>query len=158
LIGFLALSVLASVGIALADDSAPSEDQPGQADEAGPGPAPVIDASNPKLDGVLNSAARVAASSGDDAALADAGSAGVAVVSGTLRVVVESTAPDTTAARAVVEAAGGTVEAEYADTIQALLAPSAIETVAASPDVRFVRMPAIGVPNAGPSVRSGHSP
>lgn len=139
--------------------AAPSPDA-----QAGPSPAPPEEAmppqqapdpaapegKHPKMESQLAETASAARTAGDAAALAVAEARGLAVVNGAVRVVIESATPDRSAARAAVVAAGGIVEAEYADLIQALLPPSALETVAASPDVRYVRAPARAVPNRAP--------
>jgi hypothetical protein len=101
---------------------------------------------HPKMDGVVAATARTATLAGDDAALDLAQARGLSTVGSDVRVVVESADPDLSAAREVVLAAGGTVEAEYADLIQALLAPSMLEQVANDPAVRYVRAPASAVP------------
>lgn len=58
-----------------------------------------------------------------------------------IRVVVESAGPRDRAVAAV-RAAGGTVEAEYEDLVQALVAPAMLEALAADPAVAYVRQPA----------------
>jgi len=65
-------------------------------------------------------------------------------------VLVETDNPDLTLAKAAIVAAGGVVEGEYADTIQALMPPSGLDALAASPDVRYVRAPARGMPGRAP--------
>jgi hypothetical protein len=124
-------------------DGGPPPDQP-------PDPS-AIDLTNldkhPKMEGVIAATARTAPLQGDGAALDLARSRGVTVVGTAVRVVVESVDPDPSAAHAVVVAAGGVVEAEYADAIQTLLPPSALEQVATDPTVRYIRAPAVGVPN-----------
>jgi hypothetical protein len=151
----LALSVLAGMGVAMADDGGSSGEQTGHTDESEALAPVTADGKHLKLDGVLAAAAITAASAGDDAALAAAGSVGAPVAGSALRVVVESTSMDLTAARTAILAAGGTIEAEYADTIQALLLPSALEAVASSSDVRYVRLPAVGVPGRSPGTGVG---
>jgi hypothetical protein len=149
---------LAGVTLGQASDESPT---PGRVPEGSvpdggpPGDAPadpgVVDATNldkhPKMDGVIAATARTAHFESDAAALDLARSRGVTVVGTTVRVIVESVDPDPSAAHAVVVAAGGIVEAEYADAIQALLAPSALEQVANDPTVRYIQAPARGVPN-----------
>ena len=58
-----------------------------------------------------------------------------------IRVIVES-AGDPAQAVAAVRAVGGTVEAEYRDLVQALVAPNMLERLAADPAVAYVREPA----------------
>ena len=151
--GLLVVGVLG--GIAMADD-ATSADQttspeatPGRADEPAPPPvnAPVR---REKLDGTLAAIADAAVTTGDEAALTAAQAGGLTTSGGAIRVLVESANPDLTAAKAAIMAAGGTVEAEYADTIQALMPPGSLDTLAVSPDVRYVRAPAGRTPDAAP--------
>jgi hypothetical protein len=124
-------------------DGAPAGDQPAGAGVTDPAS---LD-KHPKMEGVLAATARTASIVGADAALDLAQSRGVAVVGSAVRVIVESVDPDPSAARAVVLAAGGVIEGEYANAIQALLPPSALEQVANDPAVLYVRSPARGVPN-----------
>ena len=154
-IALLTAGVLIVVGLlggsAMADDAA-STDQatsPGRADESArpPGTSTVR---REKLDGALAAIADSAVASGDEAALAAAQAGGLTTSGGAIRVLVESANPDLTAAKAAIVAAGGTVEAEYADTIQALMPPSGLDALAASPDVRYVRAPAGRAPDAAP--------
>jgi hypothetical protein len=66
-----------------------------------------------------------------------------------VRIYVESArGADRAGAVAAVRAAGGRVEAEYADLVQALVPISALDGLANSPEVRYVRPPDIGVPAA----------
>ena len=58
-----------------------------------------------------------------------------------VRVVVESAGPRDQAAAAV-RAVGGTIEAEYRELVQALIAPGMLEQLAANPAVAYVRQPA----------------
>ena len=58
-----------------------------------------------------------------------------------IRVIVESAGAPAQAAAAV-RAAGGTVEAEYRDLVQALVVPVMLERLAADPAVKYVREPA----------------
>jgi hypothetical protein len=124
-------------------DGAPARDQPPGVDVTDPAN---LD-KHPKMEGILAATARTVPLQGDDAALDLARASGVAVVGSAVRVIVESVDPDPSAARAVVLAAGGVVEGEYANAIQALLPPSALEQVANDPAVQYVRTPARGVPN-----------
>jgi hypothetical protein len=139
-------------GIAMADDdtsregSVPPVATPVRTDESAP-PAfgapqfkPTV--KHDKLDGALAAIADTTAASGEAVALAAAEDSGLAVSGGNVRVIVESASPDLSAARAAILAAGGTVEGEYADTIQALIPLSGLDALAASPDVRYVRAPA----------------
>ena len=124
----LAVGVLFVVGllgrIAMADDAASSdqttssEATPGRADESAPQPVNST-VRREKLDGTLAAIADSAVIAGDEAALAAAQAGGLTTSGGAIRVLVESTSLDLTAAKAAIIAAGGTVEAEYADTIQA---------------------------------------
>ena len=142
-------------GVAMAKDAMPPEQittpeaTPGRADETGSQPVPPA-IRREKLDGTLAAIADTAATAGDESALAVAQSRALAVSGGMVRVLVESASPDLTAARAAIVAAGGTVEAEYADTIQALVPPAGLDALAASPDVRYVRAPAGRSPDAAP--------
>lgn len=153
----LAVVVLGLAGrIALADGPAPPglptppDETPGRADESS-SPAftvpPLTPAVQPlKMDGLLANVAAVAATSGDEAALATAQAGGLVVSGGMVRVLVETDNPDLSRAKAAIVAAGGTVEGEYADTIQALMPPAGLDVLAASPDVRYVRTPARPMP------------
>ena len=58
-----------------------------------------------------------------------------------VRVVIESAGPRDQAVAAV-HAAGGRVEAEYRELVQALVAPATLEQLAANPAVAYVRQPA----------------
>jgi hypothetical protein len=142
-------------GIAMADDALPldqatsPDSTPGRADEAAP-PYVKSVVRREKLDGALAAIAEAAVTSGDEAALASAQAGSLAVSGGTIRVLVESANPDLTPAKAAIVAAGGTVESEYADTIQAMMPPSGLDAVAASPDVRYVRAPAGRTPGGMP--------
>lgn len=158
-LGVLCQSALAGDG--LTQD--PPTEQPAGPDGAPAGTPVLTDESGPvqvparptgqrlKMDGALGLVAETAATSGDAAALAVAESRGLTVVGGAVRVVVESVSMDLTNAEAAISAAGGTVEAAYADAIQALLPPSGLDQVAASPDVRMVRAPARFEPNSRPA-------
>ena len=64
-----------------------------------------------------------------------------------VRVVVESAGPRPGAVAAV-RAVGGTVEAEYEDLVQALVAPGVLDRLAADPAVAYVRQPARPIPDA----------
>ena len=142
------------VGVAMADgDPTPSE-TPGRADESAlPGapvsapPVRVTDGASDKLDAALAQVASTARTAGDESALAVAQANGLAVAGGSIRVLVESATPDLTGARAAIVATGGVIEGEYAETIQALLPPSGLDLVAASPDVRLIRAPAARTPD-----------
>jgi subtilisin family serine protease len=65
----------------------------------------------------------------------------VVVQDALIRVIVES-AGDPAQAVAAVRSVGGTVEAEYRDLVQALVAPVMLERLAADPAVAYVRQPA----------------
>lgn len=155
------LVVLVSVGMAMADGEPPEQppaEQPATTPGRGDERASAIGTSRPhrgKMDGALASIAETALSAGDEAALVTAQSAGLAVVGGQIRVLVECVSLDLSNASAAILAAGGVVEGEYADTIQALLPPSALDTVAASPDVRYVRAPAGRTTDAAPVPNRG---
>ncbi|MGE3273217.1 MAG: hypothetical protein AB7P40_31080 [Chloroflexota bacterium] len=153
----LIASMVASIGCvtggAMASGDAPppepqATETPGQADESlAPAPAVrVTDVDAEKLIGPLAEIASVARVSGDEAALDTARLNGLTSSGGSVRVLVESASADLTAARAAIVAAGGTIEGEYADTIQALVPPSGLEQVATNPDVRLVRAPAARTP------------
>ncbi|MCC7368895.1 MAG: hypothetical protein IT306_10760 [Chloroflexi bacterium] len=159
--GTLLIVVLVLGGVAVADGDLPApppaeqpEATPGSADERSPAtgaPAPRRE----KLDGALAAIAETALTAGDDAALAAAQAAGLAISGGQIRVLVECVSLDLANAHAAILAAGGVVEGEYADTIQAMLLPSALDVVAGSPDVRFVRAPAGRSTDAAPLPNRG---
>lgn len=164
----LAVGALATLcvlgGIAMADgdlpptEASPADATPGRADETTPPSftsAPVTPAARrEKMDGALGAVADAAATTGDEAALGVAQARGLAVSGGQVRVLVETDNPDLTDAKNAIVAAGGAVEGEYADTIQALMPPSGLDALAASPDVRYVRAPAQRAPGRMP----GRSP
>ena len=147
-LGVLLLAVLtASVSLGQVPDGAPPEGSPTDQPPAGAGvPDPLDLDKHPKMEGVVAATAATALTSGDAAALDLARSRGLTVVGTDVRVVVESVDPDPTAARNAVLAAGGTVEGEYANLIQALLAPSALLQVANDPAVAYIRAPVQGYP------------
>jgi hypothetical protein len=164
-LGTLVLAAVVVLGvlgrIALADGPAPpslptppepspNEQIPGRADESSP-PALTVPPLTPpaqplKMDGLLANVAAVAATSGDEAALATAQAGGLVVSGSMVRVLVETDNPDLSPAKSAIVAAGGTVEGEYADTIQALMPPAGLDVLAASPDVRYIRTPARPMP------------
>jgi subtilisin family serine protease len=101
-----------------------------------------------KMDASMAEIARTAGGRGVGNPLDTARTRGIAVVQGALvRVVVES-AGDPRAAVSAVRAAGGQVEAEYADLVQALVAPSSLERLATDAAVNYVRAPARPHPDA----------
>jgi hypothetical protein len=147
------LAVLAVVSVGISFGQVPEGSVPDGASPPGQGTgASVVDPADldkhPKMAGSIAATARTAPLSGEDAALDLARARGLTVVGTTVRVVVESADPDLSATRGAIVAAGGTVEGEYADIIQALLAPSMLEQVANDPAVRYIRAPASGVPNS----------
>jgi hypothetical protein len=158
-----AIAVLSLLGgIAVAD-----ENPPAKTDDADIGPSlrreptPIIlvrDARSEKLDSGLLAVVMASEGPGETVALSVAERIQVPVIDGRLRVVVEATTLDLTNARTAVLAAGSIMEAEYADTIQALVPPSGLDAIIASPDVRYVRAPAGMAPNQGPNRPSGISP
>lgn len=125
---------------------------PGRADEGGPVQVPARPAvQRPKLDGALAVIAETVVTSGDEAALVQARTLGLTVVGGRVRVLIQYVSSDLTNADTVILTVGGTNEAAYADTIQALVPPSGLDRLAASPDVLTVRSPAGRMPDGPPS-------
>jgi hypothetical protein len=100
--------------------------------------------SSPTLATTLDDVARAQRDTGHGAARASA--LGLRVQRGGVRVVVEPRGSQS-AANAV-RAAGGEIEATYAGLVQALVAPSELETLSRSPEVEYVRPPQRLVPQA----------
>ena len=122
------------------NEQAVEEDGP----DVEPGERPSV--GNPKLDHQLAVLARAQSTRRARAAMAEAH--GLDMVDGNVRVVVEAGEADLRATRAAVAAAGGKVEAEYADLIQALVPVSTLEALAADPAVHYVRPPFSSTPEA----------
>jgi subtilisin family serine protease len=127
----------------------------GRVDEQDPAPpssggarTPSGDGRHPKMDAAVAASAAAARRSGAAAGLEVARERGLSATNDTVQVVIESAAANPAAARAVVLANGGIIEAEYADLIQARLAPAALALVAADPSVRYVRVPSRPWPDA----------
>jgi len=134
------------VPLVLADGDGSSSVTPGLANESSAPDPPAPEAKRDKLPTALALVADAARKAGDEAAISIAQTHGLTVVGGSVRVVVESASADLTGARAAIVSAGGTVEGEYLDTIQALLPPCGLDPVSASADVRAIRAPAMGIP------------
>lgn len=111
---------------------------PSIADDAVPTAVPAA-AGNPKLASALARVARVESRSGGAAALDVARAGHVAKQGKLLRVVLERRAGANL--EPAVAASGGRVEGTWRNLVQALVPPSALETLAARSDVRFVRQP-----------------
>lgn len=111
----------------------------------------VLDVQAQKHDRMEGALALIASAAGGRIAqspLAIARSRALTVVDGRLiRVVVESTGPRADAVAAV-RAVGGRVEAEYEDVVQALVPPSMLDALAASPAVAYVTQPSRAHPEA----------
>ena len=121
--------------LAAPDASAPLETQlTGRRPTAG-------DRRHPKLDSQLAAVIQSDSDRGPETALAEARGRGLDVVDNRIRVVIESVPGSGAGARAAASAAGGEVEAEYANLIQAVLPIQALERVAGDADVRYVRPP-----------------
>ena len=133
------------------NEQAVEEDGP----DVAPGERPSV--GNPKLDHQLAVLAGAQGTRRARAAMAEAH--GLDMVGGNVRVVVETGEADLRSARAAVVAAGGQVEAEYADLIQALVPVSRLEALAADPAVRYVRPPFSSTPEAitGEGVTTTHT-
>lgn len=108
----------------------------------------VQDQKHPKMDGRTALVARSAKGHGGRNPLDVARSQDVVVVHDALvRVVIESAAAPA-AARAAVRAAGGILEADYHDLVQASVAPVMLEALANDPAVKYLRQPARPQPDA----------
>jgi subtilisin family serine protease len=105
-------------------------------------PAPITPKNkHPTIDSQLVAVARAFRDGGEVAALAEARRRSLKVVGSRVQVVVESRAPDRSGARGAVAAAGGTVEEEVGNLIQALVPPSGIERLGEDAAVHFLRPP-----------------
>jgi subtilisin family serine protease len=100
-----------------------------------------------RLDGSVALVARAAAGWTTTPALTVARARDVAIVEDKVQVIVESTG-DRSQTAAAVRAVGGTVQGEYEDLVQALVAPAQLEPLAASPAVKYIRRPAQMHPDA----------
>ena len=98
---------------------------------------------HPKMESNLVAVGRAAQSGDVSAALGRARDAGINVSGTSVRVIVESAGSSTARAKAAVMAAGGTVEAEYANLVQALVPATSLEALANDPGVAYVRQPAM---------------
>ncbi len=105
---------------------------------------------NPNLESILVKLARIERERGAAAAADVARVRGVAVSGNLVRVIIEASAADASAARAAAIELGATVEAQYANLVQALVPVSALEPLAAHPAVRYVRTPEVPQPDAVP--------
>ncbi|MCC7367978.1 MAG: S8 family serine peptidase [Chloroflexi bacterium] len=164
----LALPIWADGGAARAAAGGPTAApvmQQRQRDERAPGfRAPDVairEQKQAKLDSTLALVSRAAGGRGDQNPLDVARSREVDVVHNALvRVVVESAGARQQAINAV-RAAGGVVEAEYRDLVQALVAPQQLDALAADGGVAYVRQPArpfhdaVGGEGVGASGASG---
>ena len=129
------LVVAVALGTAVALFVAPSAPTAESADHLrAPRPA----AKSQELASSLAEVVRAQKSSGSGVARAQ--ELGLAVSAGRVRVVVEAHAARAAAEEAV-RASGGSVEAVYADLVQALVAPAAIEPLSRSAAVAYVRSP-----------------
>jgi hypothetical protein len=96
---------------------------------------------HPKLDTPLATVARIVRDRGTDEALQAAGEMSLEVADARVRVVVARQPTQMSVVRAVVEAAGGEVEAEATSATGALIPISSIVEIADHPAVRAVRIP-----------------
>ena len=101
-----------------------------------------------KLSGELALLSRAANVGGPDAAIATAQSRSVDMHGDQVQVVVQSDGSDRSGARDAVKGAGGTIQGEYEDLVQALVPVTALEKIANDPDVSYVSRPMHGVPDA----------
>ena len=152
-VGALILPLVSGGGTAGAIPEGRTEITPrqGQTGDRAPDPGVVAqDAQvqkHDKMDGTLTLVARAAASGVQDP-VDVARARGIGIVGNRLvRVVVESSGPRSSAVTAV-RAVGGTVEAEYEDLVQALVAPGVLDRLAGDPAVAYVRQPARPIPDA----------
>jgi uncharacterized repeat protein (TIGR01451 family) len=99
---------------------------------------------HPKLESQLVGIGRTSRTVSVSSALDQSRGASISVVGSQVRVIVEAAGGSNAGAKAAVQANGGTVEAEYANLVQALLPPANLEAVANDPRVAYVRTPAIG--------------
>ncbi len=95
----------------------------------------------PEIDSGLARVASIAGRQGVPAALAAARADGLGVRSGLVHVIVEAGTGGTGAASSAITAAGGHVDASFANLVEALVPPAALTAVAGSPAVALVRPP-----------------
>ena len=103
---------------------------------------------HPTIDSQLVAVARAFREGGEEAALAEARRRSLTVVDSRVRMMVETRDPDRAGARAAVVTAGGSVEEEVGNLVQALVPPSGIERLGNDAAVRFLRPPFRPIPMA----------
>lgn len=101
-----------------------------------------------KMSGDLTLLSRAARQGGPDAAIATAHSRDISVKADKVQVVVQTDASDRSGARDAIQNAGGTIQGEYQDLVQALVPVTSLEQIASDSDVSYVSRPAHGVPDA----------
>ena len=111
-------------------------------------------AKDAKLESLLSELAARAEARGNAAAVDYARKhSRIHIQAGKVRVVVEASRSGRGGAAEALAARGAVVEAEYADLVQALVAPGALPALASDPRVRWIREPlepqALGVPGQG---------
>ena len=150
-------AVLAATGggAAVPVAAQPGGDRAGAASGPPPRPADL----DPKLDSGLDALARVAASESPSAATEVAGRRGFDIVGSRVRLEIVATRNDRAGVASAVAAAGGVVEAEYADLVQALVPAGSLRALAADSSIRFLRESSRPHPNAvlGEEVASTHA-
>lgn len=99
------------------------------------------DRKNPKLASSLVGVGKQEKSAGRAAAIGEAQAAGMSVKDDQIRVEVVTDGANVGAAQAAVTQGGGTVEGSSAGLVQALVPPGALEQVAATNGVQYVRPP-----------------
>jgi hypothetical protein len=101
-----------------------------------------------KMSGELTLLSRAAQQGGPDAAIATAHSRDIETKGGKVQVVVQTDASDRSGARDAIKGAGGDIQGEYEDLVQALVPVTSLEQIANDSDVSYVSRPAHGVPDA----------
>ena len=119
----------------------PASSQTGPLDEQIRAQLAGIPGALPGLDSQLSEVARAASHSGPAAGLSAARESGVPTRAGTVRVIVEAREGQADAAAAAVETVGGVVESRYELLVQARVAPTLLQMLAADPAVRWLRAP-----------------
>jgi hypothetical protein len=101
-----------------------------------------------KLTGDLALLSRAAQQGGPDAAIATARSRDLATRNDRVQIVVEGSDDERSATRGAIQNAGGNVEGEYGNLVQASVPIAVLDELSNDPSVRYVRRPLHGFPDA----------
>jgi hypothetical protein len=146
LIAVLLVALMVGPGGATPTVAEPANQSSGQNAPPPPPPRPANQSS--KLTSSLDRVAETATAQGNGTALNVAASSGMVVASSMVRVEIGAVNPNGAGVKQALSAAGGKIEAEYADLVQALVPADALRSLSADPSIRFVRPATRPISNA----------